>query len=189
MNPDIDGKHTPRAHDWLIDRVFAPLVPEDVREAFIGDLVEEARRFVIPERGHRRARWWLRGQLFRSLPQLLRHRAAQEARMLGLRLSMALLMVIIGTLQAWDSQVHRSAPPTIAFVVAAIILTALTTLFARRRVAHLFPIMSVPLLYLLARLLSPTPLPDLFVLVPVNLLVLLWLGGWLPLRQGTARRI
>lgn len=49
-------------------RLFAP---EDRREPFLGDLIEEASTFVEPAHGARVAWWWLLGQTLRSVPALL----------------------------------------------------------------------------------------------------------------------
>jgi hypothetical protein len=179
---------TPLERDWLVERVLAPLVPEEWRETFVGDLVEEARRFVLPSQGPHRARRWLRWQIARSLPRLLRHHATREARMIGMRLFFAMLLAGLGTLQAWDSQVHHATPLVIGLVAAALVLVAFTTLFARRRTLFLLAILAAPVLLVAARLLSPAAHNDLLTVVPVFLLGPLWLGGWLPPRQGTAKR-
>ena len=54
---------------WIIK----PIVPEDYREVFIGDLLEEY-EIILEEKGLAEARRWFRGQVLLSIPPLLLRR-------------------------------------------------------------------------------------------------------------------
>jgi hypothetical protein len=56
----------PRLAAWLLESTLAA----SEREAVIGDLLEEFARYVVPDRGLARARWWYRWQVARSLVPL-----------------------------------------------------------------------------------------------------------------------
>lgn len=187
MIGDANPESLALERDWLVDRILAPLVPGDWRDMFIGDLLEEAQHFILPAQGPHRARRWLRWQIARSLPDLLRHRATQEGWRRGRRLFLTLLLVGLGALQAWDSRVHHATPLVIGLVVVALASVACTILCGRRSSAWLAVIFVAPVLLIAARLLSPVVHGDLLALVPSLTLGSLWLGGWLPPHQGTAR--
>jgi hypothetical protein len=184
---EADREGVALERDWLVERVLAPLVPEEWRDVFIGDLVEEARCFILPTHGPHRARRWLRWQIVRSLPELLRHQITQGAgRRIG-RIVFAVLLVRLGAVQAWDSRVHHASPLVIGIVATALAIVACTMHCGRRSTTWLALILAVPVLLIAARLLSPVVRSDLLTLIPALTLGPLWLGGWLPSRQGTTR--
>jgi hypothetical protein len=187
-----DREKVPLERDWIIERVLMPLVPGEWREIFIGDLVEEARRFVLPARGPDAARRWLRWQIFRSLPGLLlyqstKEQGTKEAPRFGRRVFFAALLVGFWTLQAWDSRVHHATPFVIGLVIASLILAVSTSLFGRRSVNWLLMSLAAPFLLIAARILAPAIHSDLLAIIPALTFFPLWFTGWLPVPHGTTR--
>lgn len=60
--------------------LLGAVLPSDRREEFLGDLIEEFSTVVVPRFGTMRARWWLWGQVVRSLAPMLRCRLARGSR-------------------------------------------------------------------------------------------------------------
>ena len=56
----------PRVAEWLLASALAA----SERDAVVGDLSEEFRTYIVPERGELMARWWYRLQVARSLAPL-----------------------------------------------------------------------------------------------------------------------
>ena len=56
----------PRLSAWFLEASLAA----SERDAVLGDLCEEFQKYVLPQRGAMRARWWYRWQVARSLAPL-----------------------------------------------------------------------------------------------------------------------
>ena len=67
---------SPRLARWLLRRSL----PIDNRREIVGDLEEEYRKHVLPERGSIIARWWYWRQAMTSLPRLVGRDAASDLR-------------------------------------------------------------------------------------------------------------
>jgi len=74
--PARSTKKAPRLARWLLHRSL----PVDNRNELIGDLEEEYRGHVLPERGAVRARWWYWRQVLSSLPWLVGRDLARDVR-------------------------------------------------------------------------------------------------------------
>ncbi|MGD9891425.1 MAG: hypothetical protein AB7R89_08995 [Dehalococcoidia bacterium] len=163
------------ALDGFTERLLAAAVPADLREPFVGDLVEEADISIAPERGVWRARLWLWGQVLGSLPALLRRRDRTEGAM-DMRLWKLIVvpMVLLAVAQAWDSGVFDASPVVMGMVLVAIALPVAAVLLTARLEIYVAALVLGFLLLLTARIVSPEPLPELFlVLVPFAVLGLL----------------
>ncbi|MGH2585394.1 MAG: hypothetical protein ACRDJE_10820 [Dehalococcoidia bacterium] len=165
----------PRVLDRVAQWVLTLTVPEHLREALIGDLIEEAHRFIAPERGLWRARLWLWGQIVGSLPALLGRRDTTEGAMdVKLWKLIVLPLVLVALAQAWDSQVFDASPLVVGMVLAAIALPIAAIFLTARLDLYCAALVVGFLLLLTARIVSSTPLPDLFlVLFPLAVLALL----------------
>jgi hypothetical protein len=152
----------------LLARLAARLVPEERREAFLGDLLEELSGFVLPERGPAGARWWLFRQLAAAFVPLLVYRLRKDGRWVLMRLSLIGIFVLVSVLQAWDSQVFGAAPGVIALVASAIALPALAILFTTGRTVRIAAVIASAALLMTAKiaseLIAARPLPALGVI-------------------------
>jgi hypothetical protein len=163
------------ALDGLTERLLAAAVPEDLRESFIGDLMEEADIWVVPERGIWRARLWLWRQVIGSLPALLSRRDRTEGAMdVRLWKLISVPMVLLAIAQAWDSGVFDASSVVIGMVMVAIALPVAAVFLTGRLDIYVGALVLGFVLLLTARLVSSTPLPELFlVLIPFAVLALL----------------
>ncbi|QDV35549.1 hypothetical protein [Tautonia plasticadhaerens] len=111
------------AGSWRAVRCLVRLVaPEECREAFLGDLIEEYDDFIRPQVGPRRAAWWLWRQALGSVPPLLRMRATQEVQMLKKTTIRSLLGLRLGT-ETFDARVAL-----VACSLAGVAIVPLATL-------------------------------------------------------------
>jgi hypothetical protein len=86
-----------------------------------------------------------------------------------LRSGIAALMVVLGGLQAWDSNALSSGLPIILMVGTAIILPAILFLMPSWMTYFIGSIILSLVLLVIARIISPIPLPGLFlVLLPAG---------------------
>jgi hypothetical protein len=161
--------------DSFTERLLSLVVPEDLRETFAGDLVEEADGYVAPEHGLWRARLWLWGQILGSLPALARRRWSSEGAMdMRMWQLIAVPMVLLALAQAWDSGVFDASPIVIGTVIVAIVLPVAAVFLTARLDIYVAALVLGFLLLLTARIISPEPLPELFLaLVPFAVLGLL----------------
>jgi hypothetical protein len=151
------------------------MVPEELREPFVGDLVEEADGSVAPVLGMWRARLWLWRQVLGSLPAFVRRRWSTEGAM-DMRMWRLIVvpMVLVAIAQAWDSGVFDSSPAVIGMVLVAIALPVTAVFLTARLDAYAGALVLGFLLLLTARIVSTTPLPELFItLVPFAVVALL----------------
>ena len=85
----------------------------------------------------------------------------------ALRSILAILMFVLGNLQAWDSNVHEAALLIVLLTSLAIALPPVALLAPMSQQYFIGAFASSLLLLVAARLLSPIPLPGLFlILVP-----------------------
>jgi hypothetical protein len=166
------------ALDEITGRLLALVVPTDLREPFVGDLMEEADGYIAPARGMWRARLWLWRQVLGSLPALLSRRDRTEGAMdVRLWKLIAVPMVLLAIAQAWDSGVFDASPLVVGLVLVAIALPVAAVFLTARLVMYVAALIAGFVLLLTARLVSSTPLPELFlVLIPFAVLALL--TGW-----------
>ena len=161
MRDERDGPGREIVPRWLA-AVLRRLVPARHRDEFLGDLAEEARSRAERD-GPRSARRWLVGQVVRSAPHLLRMRLNGDPETMPCRLEWAVLVLLIGGAQAWDSGVLDSTGPVVAMVSLAILVPALA-LVAAGEWLRAWAMAASYVLLVGARVLSPTPLPDLTVI-------------------------
>lgn len=161
--------------DRFTERVLSLVVPEDLRESIVGDLVEESDGYIAPARGLWRARLWLWRQVLGSLPAIVRQRWDSEGAM-DMRMWKLIVvpMVLLAIAQAWDSGVFDASPVVIGMVLVAIALPVASVFLTARFDAYVGALALGFLLLLTARIVSTTPLPELFlVLIPFAVLALL----------------
>ena len=157
-------------------RVFAALLPDAYRDEIVGDLIEQAQRTVEPEQGDRAARRWITGQIAASLPSMLSLHFKQEEdpQMKHAKWIAAVAIVVMGSVQAWDSGILE-APIGIALMVVLAIGVGLVGLFVSSEgVRFGAAVLSLVLLFF-ARILSPVNLPEL-ALVGLPIFLILVLG-------------
>ena len=82
-----------------------------------------------------------------------------------LRAAMALLMIVLGNLQAWDSDVHEAGLVFVFLVSLAIALPAVILLIPLQSSFFVGAILLSLVLLVLARILSPVELPGLFIIL------------------------
>jgi hypothetical protein len=85
----------------------------------------------------------------------------------------ATAIVAIGLLQAWDSRAFTAGPLVTAMALAAVAVPALVALCTTRPAIHGLAIVATGVLAFGARIVSPTPLPELGLLVLIAALALL----------------
>jgi hypothetical protein len=89
--------------------------------------------------------------------------AKEESQMLHNRLVWALLSVLVGGLQAWDSGVFQAGSTVQALAIAGVLLPALALWFAERWDIWLFALIAGAVLLTAARLVSPVSLNTLHI--------------------------
>ena len=80
-----------------------------------------------------------------------------------LRATMAILMIVLGNLQAWDSGVHDAGLLIVLLVSIAIALPAVALLLPVSQQYLVGTLVVSLILIFLARVVSPIPLPELFI--------------------------
>ena len=98
-------------------------------------------------------------------------------RTIMIRLGYALLMIVLGNLQAWDSDVHSGGLWVVLLVSLAIGLPAVAVLVPLQQIALIYAIGISFILLVIARLISPVPLPELFLIPGVLGLIFIGLVG------------
>lgn len=83
----------------------------------------------------------------------------------ALRAALAFLIFVLGSLQAWDSNVHEAGLLTVLLVSLAIPLSPVALLVPMRRSYFLGAFALSAILLVLARLISPISLPGLFIIL------------------------
>jgi hypothetical protein len=137
-------------------QLLARLVPADLREAFVGDLIEEAQRVVRSSPGQWRRRLWLSCQLLGSIPALVGLRITREGSSMKRRASAAALMVTMGLLQAWDARVFQSSTGIVGMVLVGILVPVVAILRTRHYLRFVVALVVACILLILARIASPT---------------------------------
>jgi len=94
----------------------------------------------------------------------------------ALRSGLALIIFVLGTLQAWDSDVPQAGLPIFFLVSLAIALPPVALLAPLRRFHFLAAFGLSFLLLLLARIISPIPLPGLFIVLVPAIMGLIYKG-------------
>jgi hypothetical protein len=161
--------------DGLAERLLSLVVTEKLREPFVGDLVEEADGYIAPARGTWRARLWLWRQIFGSLPALVGQRRDSEGAMdMRMWRMIVVPMVLLAIAQAWDSGVFDASPLVIGMVMVAIALPVAAVFLTARLEIYVAALVFGFLVLLTARIVSSTPLPELFLaLIPFAVVALL----------------
>lgn len=186
--PDVVPHESPTAttafHAPRTERLMVLLLPAPYRDELVGDLLEEARTVVMPRVGEQAARRWLWGQLLRSTPHMLRLHLRKELTMRNEKLWGMVLILVMGSLQAWDSGVLR-APAYIAAMVALAITIGVVALLFAERMGMRFIASAVAFALLFgARMLSPIPLPELGLVGFIIVMILVIAPGILAARQN-----
>jgi hypothetical protein len=101
----------------------------------------------------------------------------REAHMVSSRVVVVLLVLFLGGLQAWDSNVHGAGPFVLLLVAVGIALPAVAALSWARPGPILGAGLVSFVLLLAAKIASPIPLPALLV-VPAAVTALLLLPCW-----------
>jgi hypothetical protein len=113
------------AGSWRAVRCLVRLVaPEECREAFLGDLIEEYDDFIRPQMGPGRAAWWLWRQVLGSVPPMLRMRVTQEVQMLKKTTIRSLLGYRLSTEES-DSRLALVACSLAGFAIVPMAMIAL----------------------------------------------------------------
>jgi hypothetical protein len=152
-----------------IGRLLGPLVPPAYREALLGDLAEEAAQ-VARRDGGDAARRWMRGQALRSAPPLVANLFTREVRMTRNRLLGLTIALPMGLLQAWDSRVLDAGPLVMVLVAAAIALPSLALVLTSHTGVYAAAEAGAIALLLVAKVVTPVPLPALGVVAVMTAL-------------------
>lgn len=144
---------------WSL-QVAARLAPPGTSDPFVGDLLEEAS--IVGERDGPR---FIARQVLRSLPHLLGSRLRWEVSMNGFRWFSALVILVLGLLQAWDSHILASSSLVKAITIAAVVVLASSVRLGRTASARLSIVAAGALLLVAARILSPVRLPELLLIL------------------------
>lgn len=89
---------------------------------------------------------------------------------------LAAATLALGALQAWDSGILSSTPGPQALTLVAVLGLASAALLARSRGVYLAALLVAAVLLIVARVISPTPLPELLLVVVFGVPALLGLG-------------
>ena len=98
------------------------------------------------------------------------------ARNTTLRAAIAFLIFVLGNLQAWDSNVHEADLLIVLLVSLAIPLAPIALLIPFEQKYMVGALVLSLILLVLARLLSPVPLPGLFIILVPAALGLIFTG-------------
>jgi len=106
----------------------------------------------------------------------------------ALRAGFAIIIFVVGNLQAWDSDVPEAGLSIVLLVSLAIALPAVALLVHLRRPHFLGAFARSFILPVVARLISPIPVPGLF-LVPIPAVMgLIFRGPFNPETEGATGR-
>ena len=159
----------------LVARVIAALMPDAYNDEIVGDLIEQASRDIEPTQGRGAARRWIATQLVSSLPSMmsLHFRQEEDPQMRHAKWLAAVVIVLMGAVQAWDSGI-LAAPPGIGAMVVIAIAVGVVGLFVHGDGLRFALAVLTLLILFAARLMSPVPLPELgLVGFPIFLLLVL----------------
>ena len=155
--------------------VLAALLPDAYSNDMIGDLVEQASRDIEPTHGTRAARRWIAMQILAAVPSMmsLHFRQEDDPQMKHAKWIAAVVIVVMGALQAWDSGI-LGAPLGIAAIVVLAIGVGVVGLFVQSDgLRFALALLTLALLFT-ARIMSPVRLPELgLVGFPIFLLLVL----------------
>jgi hypothetical protein len=101
----------------------------------------------------------------------------------ALRAGLAFLIFILGSLQAWDSNVHEAGLLIVLLVSLAIPLTPIALLIPARQQYMVGALVLALILLILARLVSPISLPGLFLILVPAVMGLIFTGLIRPERR------
>jgi hypothetical protein len=93
-----------------------------------------------------------------------------------LRAALAFLIFVLGSLQAWDSNVPEAGLLIVLLVSLAIPLTPIALLIPMRQPYMVGALVLAFILLILARLISPIPLPGLFIILVPAAMGLIFAG-------------
>ena len=94
----------------------------------------------------------------------------------ALQAVLAFLIFVLGNLQAWDSNVHEAGLPVMLLVSLAIPLPPLALLLPVEQKYMIGALALSFVLLVLARLISPIPLPELFIILVPAVMGLIFKG-------------
>ena len=94
----------------------------------------------------------------------------------NLRAALAFLIIVLGVLQAWDSDVFEAGLSIVLLVSLAIPLVPIVLLMPVRQPYMVGALVLALILLLLARLLSPIPLPGLYIILAPAAMGLIFAG-------------
>ena len=92
------------------------------------------------------------------------------------RAGIALIIFVMGSLQAWDSDVPAAGLLIVFLVSLAIALPPVALLVPLKQIHYLGALAVSFILLILARLISPVPLPGLFILLVPAVMGLIFTG-------------
>ena len=93
-----------------------------------------------------------------------------------IRASFGLLIIVLGNLQAWDSNVHDAVRWIVLLVSLAIASSAVSFLLQLQQVFLKSALLLSLLLLVIARITSPIPLPGLFIILVPAAMGLIFAG-------------
>lgn len=94
----------------------------------------------------------------------------------ALRAALSFLIFVLGNLQAWDSNVHEAGLLIVLLVTLAIPMVPIVLLLLLEQKYMMGSIVLAFLLLLFARLISPIPLPGLFIILVPAAMGLIFAG-------------
>jgi hypothetical protein len=94
----------------------------------------------------------------------------------ALRAGLAYLIIVLGNLQAWDSNVHQSGLLILLLVSLALPLMPIALLIPIKQQDRIGALVLAFSLLILARLISPIPLPGLFLILVPAVMGLIFTG-------------
>ena len=93
-----------------------------------------------------------------------------------LRATFAMLIIVLGNLQAWDSHIHDAGMWIVLLVSLAVALPAVALLLPLQQNFFLAAFLLALILLVIARAVSSIPLPGLFIILIPALMGLLYMG-------------
>jgi hypothetical protein len=131
------------------DVLIRVLVPREIRDAFVGDLLEEAAQL-------RRSRRWFVGQLLASVPYLLAYRIRRGGVDARARWIMAATTCALALLQVWASGTLEAGLATRLLVFGSVAVYVLGLLLCASHDARALLFMAAVGILLVGRIVSPT---------------------------------
>jgi hypothetical protein len=87
--------------------------------------------------------------------------------MVSRRTVAVLILIVMGTLQLWDSRGFSAGPSAIAIATIAVLLPVLTLMFVERMDVRMGAVLACAVLLLVAKLFAPHPLPAIGVIAVI----------------------